>query len=273
MNRSAQHWRERDDRQWERWARCERATSQEGARHRMEEEKGWVDKAWRRLDLEERSERHIRTKILIVLIQDVQRWARRAGRRDRKEWWELMIMKAKLAKKLACATNDKWAKRVRKSFRIAGWDWENVLREDRESMVYIVMNDMTSHCYVGETGRSIKERADEELTSAKHQRTKFEKEMWRLGEETWFWLPLVKVSQGKHEVRRRQEEESTMIGEMTPDMNTAKTRRGKGWRGRKARRGRRGKEERRCHREGRTRFEARAVGKGGGRGGRRVQIL
>jgi hypothetical protein len=33
-------------------------------------------------------------------------------------------------------------------------------------VVYNVMNDMSSHCYVGETGMNIKERADEELAGA-----------------------------------------------------------------------------------------------------------
>jgi hypothetical protein len=230
----------------------------------MEEENSWVEESWRKSDEEERSERHIRTKRLMILIQDVQRWAINPGGRDRKEWWRLMVMKAKLAKKLAFSTNDKWAKRVRKAFRIAGWDWEKVLMEDRESMVYTAMNDITSHCYIGETGRSIRVRADEEIVCAKQQRTRFEKAMWRLGEETWFWLPLVRVGKGKHEVRRRQKEESTMIGEMTPDMNTAKVRWKKS-RGRRTRRdrGRKGKRRRGdAIMRGRTRFEAKVVGGG-----------
>jgi hypothetical protein len=230
----------------------------------MEEEREWVDAHWARREMGQRSELHSRTRRLVMLIQDVQRWAWKAGGRDTKEWWRLMIMKAKLIRKLAFSTHDNWAKKVRKAFEIAGWDWVRVLEGQHRSMVYIAFNDLNSHCYVGETGRQLKKRADEEITNAKKRETKFEKAMSRLGEECWFWLPLVSVRGGKHEVRRRQGEESTMIGEMTPDMNTARTGKGRWDRGREERkdRGRTGRGRRGgAAIGGRTMFEARAKGR------------
>jgi hypothetical protein len=167
-----------------------------------------------------------KTKELIVLIQDLQRWLYKGGRRNTEQWWELMIRKARLARKLALVVREEWSRKTRTAFILVGKDWEKNLRSRDKSFVYMACNDLTRHCYVGETGRTVKQRADEEITNAKNRETDFEKRMDELGTETWFWIPIERVRPGKDEKRRRLDREAKRGNELKPDLNMIPRKRG-----------------------------------------------